>query len=81
MTLGVGAQTLLLTASDLEPGAISSFAWTPGPGLTQLNGATAVFAPTAAGTYVARVRVTNQFGCQLDAQVTLVAVDKRRPAR
>jgi uncharacterized lipoprotein YddW (UPF0748 family) len=78
VTLGVGAQSLLLTASDMEAGAASSFAWMSAPGLSQLNGATAVFAPTSAGTFVYRVRVTNQFGCQLDGLVTMVAVDKRR---
>ena len=79
LTLGVGTQTLTLTASDPAPGGgASSFAWTPAPGLTAINGATAVFAPSAAGTYTYRVRATNAQGCSADATVTVVAIDKRR---
>lgn len=79
VTLGVGTQTLTLTASDpAQGGGASSFAWTPAPGLTAINGATAQFAPTAAGSYTYRVRMTNPQGCSADAAVTVVAVDKRR---
>ncbi|MDM4765216.1 family 10 glycosylhydrolase [Pelomonas sp. SE-A7] len=78
VTLGVGAQSLTLTASDLQAGDISSFAWTPATGLTALNGATAQFAPTAAGTYSYGFKVSNQYGCTANGSVTVVAVDKRR---
>lgn len=78
VTLGVGAQSLTLTASDQTPGATSGFVWTPAPGLTSINGATAQFVPTAAGTFSYQVRAVNQYGCTADATVTVVAVDKRR---
>lgn len=78
VTLGVGTQTLTLTATDPAPGVASSFAWTPAPGLTGINGASAQFAPTAAGSYTYQVRATNPHGCSADAMVTVVAVDKRR---
>lgn len=79
VTLGVGAQSLTLTASDTSagPGA-SRFSWTPAPGLSGIDGATAQFVPTAAGTYSYRVRATNAYGCSAETTVTLVAVDKRR---
>lgn len=76
VTLGTGAQSLRLTASDTAAG--SSFAWTPAPALVDIDGPSARFAPTAAGTYTYRVRATNAHGCSADATVTVVAVEKRR---
>jgi hypothetical protein len=79
VTLGVGAQSLTLTASDAGAGeGASRFSWTPAPGLSGIDGATAQFVPTAAGTYSYRVRATNSYGCSAETTVTLVAVDKRR---
>ncbi|QOL49355.1 family 10 glycosylhydrolase [Massilia litorea] len=74
ITLGYGAQSVVLTASDA--GAGTGFAWVPAAGLA-VNGATATFTPTAAGSYTFTVQAFSENGCPAVASVTVPVIDAR----
>lgn len=77
MTLGYGPQVATLNATDGAPSSTSSFAWTPGDGLSATNGASVQFVPTAAGTFAFKVQAANQNGCRAVATVTIPVIDAR----
>jgi uncharacterized lipoprotein YddW (UPF0748 family) len=74
IVLGYGAQGLSLTASDAGPG--TRFAWTAAAGLSA-SGATAIFTPTAAGTYTLTAQALSENGCPAVASVTVPVIDAR----
>ncbi|WP_205500091.1 family 10 glycosylhydrolase [Rufibacter psychrotolerans] len=78
IALGYGAQSLILTPtnSTSAPGN-TTFTWAPAPGLQASENGTAVFTPTAAGTYTFTVSAVNEFGCVETAQVTVAVIDVR----
>jgi uncharacterized lipoprotein YddW (UPF0748 family) len=74
ITLGYGAQSVVLTANDA--GAGTTLTWTPAAGLSA-NGAVATFAPTAAGSYTLSVQAVSENGCPALASVTVPVIDAR----
>jgi len=74
ITLGYGAQSVTLGASDAGVGA--TLAWAPAAGLVA-NGATASFTPAAAGSYTFSVQAVSESGCPAMATVTVPVIDAR----
>lgn len=74
ITLGYGAQSVTLGASDA--GAGTMLTWTPAAGLVA-NGATASFTPTAAGSYSFSVQAVSENGCAAQARITVPVIDAR----
>ena len=74
ITLGYGAQSVTLGASDA--GAGTALTWTPAAGLVA-NGATASFTPTAAGSYRFNVQAVSESGCAAQASITVPVIDAR----
>ncbi|MCB2406565.1 carbohydrate-binding protein [Hymenobacter lucidus] len=77
ISLGYGAQSLTLTATDGTATGYTSYAWTPATGLSSTASASPVFTPTAAGTYTLTVLATNEFGCVASVTVTITVIDVR----
>lgn len=78
IALGYGAQSVTLTASNgTSAAAASSYQWSPATNLNNSAIANPVFTPTAAGTYIFAVTVTNEFGCKASIPVTIVVTDVR----
>jgi hypothetical protein len=78
IALGYGAQSLALTASNSTSvvGA-STYQWSPAAGLSSTTIANPVFTPATAGSYTFTVAVTNEFGCQATATITINVIDAR----
>jgi uncharacterized protein YjdB len=74
--LGYGPQSATLTANS-SGGSGFTYSWAPGTALSCTDCANPVFAPTAAGTYVYTVTVTNSNGCIATATVTMCVIDAR----
>ena len=77
ITLGYGPQAATLNATDSAASSTSTFAWTPGDGLSATNGASVRYVPTAAGTFAFKVSAINQNGCSAEATVSVPVVDAR----
>ncbi len=74
ITLGYGAQSVTLGASDA--GAGTMLTWMPAAGLVA-NGATASFTPTAAGSYSFSMQAVSENGCAAQASITVPVIDAR----
>ncbi len=74
--LGYGPQSATLTANGTG-GSGFTYSWTPGTRLSCTTCQSPVFTPTAAGTYVYTVTVTNSNGCSTTATKTMCVIDAR----
>ncbi|MBL7691868.1 MAG: HYR domain-containing protein [Flavipsychrobacter sp.] len=74
--LGYGPQSATLTANGTG-GSGFTYSWTPGTRLSCTTCQSPVFTPTAAGTYVYTVTVTNSNGCSTTATVSMCVIDAR----
>ena len=77
ITLGYGAQSATLTASDAAAGSQSAYLWSPAAGLSGTSGAVTQFTPSVAGVYTFSVQAHNQNGCMATATVTVPVVEAR----
>ncbi len=77
VSLGYGAQELLLTASDGTEGGSMNYSWRPSIGLSSINTASTIFKPVSAGTYTFTVLATNKFGCTAESSVSITVIDAR----
>ena len=76
--LGYGPQSTTLQVSAPASGAPYTYSWSGGT-LSNYNTANPVFAPTAAGTYIFTVVVTNKYGCTGTCSITINVYDIRVP--
>jgi hypothetical protein len=77
ITLGYGAQSVILTASNANSPATSTYSWIPATGLSSTTAANPVFTPTQAGSFTFTVIVTSEYGCQASTSVTINVIDVR----
>lgn len=78
--LGYGPQSTTLQASAPASGAPYTYAWSGGI-LSNYNTANPVFAPTAGGTYIFTLVVTNKYGCTGTCSITINVLDIRVPGK
>ena len=77
IALGYGAQALTLSVVNPDHSAETTYTWSPGSGLSNTNGSTAVFRPLTEGNYIITVHATNEYGCTAETQVTVHVIDVR----
>jgi PKD repeat protein len=77
--LGYGPQKTTLQVSAPLSGAPYTYAWSGNGVLSNTNTANPVFAPTAEGTYIFTVEVTNKYGCKTTCNITIHVYDIRVP--
>jgi hypothetical protein len=79
MFIGYGKQSMTLSAVATGGGSFS-YKWTGSNLNTNGCGSnSAVFTPTAAGSYTFTCTVTNSYGCQSSCTVTICVIDARDP--
>jgi hypothetical protein len=75
--LGYGAQSTVLQLSVPQSGAPYTFSWSGNGPLSSTSAQSPVFTPTAGGTYVFTVLITNKYGCTTTCKVSICVTDIR----
>jgi uncharacterized lipoprotein YddW (UPF0748 family) len=77
IAMGYGAQSLILSVVNRNDSPETSYSWSPGTGLSNTNGSSTVFTPSAEGTYTFAVEAINEYGCAATAWITVDVIDLR----